>query len=626
MPDSRTHRPGDTAAPERPNYSTDDLADLRLLIRVGRTAPTKRKFKPVQTLGERIRELIADLRTGGIEGTDDSNHLLQFAALRAEFEFAFGRHYTGGGVKELTAILDALGLRQQLADWGAHRIKSFGGDEPDFGTLRQRVWALMASAFYGDYASGNVTGAIKTLILLRRVVRDELIPLGDKGYAANGTNARLSEYLAQCFRARRLFGRAHLHLQQAQRFIEARLDEKWNAKHRSVNRDVEQQFAVIATARILAGFGRLALLQGRLRLALQMLRSARTMLIPTGNDVLQTIVESHIEIAKRRLAVPGGRLWTRSMERLETLESIFRGAGDTDGVRRCSYERAQAYLEQAELLPRGRRVKALRDAADCCKSLRGLKKSTREPSAVAIQEYRAHVLEAFAALLALEPNAAAAEASIEKAHAKRMVRETALCHLDLAGCDCVDIRLAIGFVRAVRASQGAGRYEPERFFLELHERARAEDDAELAAEALLRAAWAAFDAGRRDHAAAHLMKWRGYLTVVENAFLLGLFARAVQAIEERPAFEFPLMGFSEDIRQAKQYLLSWALATHNDKVGPAARELRLDPGSLKRMRTRRNGDKPQDGRKDAVRGGRKKQAAKTRVVKKSAAKMPRKRP
>jgi hypothetical protein len=552
---------------------TDDLKDLLRLTRVGRTAVTKRRFPSDMPLQARMQQLVTAINDGGIKRLSD-DQLLQFRTLDAEFEYAFGLHHTGEASKRLMALCSA--LRARLDDWNRGNLDEAFGEHDDAPSLRSKIWALMADAFYGDYAAGRVSDADKALSVIERLIDSELLPLQGQGYQAHGTRARLHEFQAQCVRALRRFSDAHRHFLAAQTHIDARLAEKWHTASASA-REVEQQFAIIATARVLAGLGRLALVQGQLHRALQMLRSSHTLLMPSGNEVLRTIVESHIAIAARRSATPGSREWKESLARLVQLWERFRGpkgsqSGDVDGMLRCSHEISLALLEYAELLTPAARIQWLASAQTWRTRLERLAKADGARRDAAL--YRAGILRALHAVLSERPDSKAAFQELRTCDAAQ--RRTPACHLDLAGCDCLDIRLVRALALTVSASSGEGRgRRAESYFVDLQRDATNEGDVELEAEALIRAAAAESNAGRLEAATTRLSSWHNLSSLIENAFLLALHERVQDATSSQPIYLFAMSGLTADLKSARLFLIKWARAKYGTNKG-AARALRVN--------------------------------------------------
>lgn len=383
----------------------NDLLDLRWLIRIGGNAHTAQKFPPAMPLKERIELLSDQLRRDGILSGPPSD-ALQYLTLMAEFEYGFGsRQRTAAD--ELAHAVKA--LRTRFDQWCRHERSTFSaGDDPR--ALRQEIWALMAHAFYHDYCAGEVLSVAKTLKALKRAVDEELIPLGNRArragtrgkrmrpgkYEACGTRARLCELLAQCLRTERHFDEARDQFLEALEHTQARLSEKHETAE---DLEAEQAFATISTARLLGGLGRLAILRGQLRDALQMLRSARTILDSAQNDALKDVIDSQILIAERRRLKPGTEAWDVWINKLIEAYERFTQKHDYDGQRRCCYELGQAYVELAELLPTAKRSEALQSADTWITRLEGITGKSdvvnRTP-----ELYRAHVLRAFRHLLA----------------------------------------------------------------------------------------------------------------------------------------------------------------------------------------------------------------------------------
>ncbi len=545
----------------------NDLLDLRWLIRIGGNAPTAQKFPPMP-LKERIEMLSDQLRRDGILSGPPSD-ALQYLTLMAEFEYGFGsRQRTAAN--ELAHAVKA--LRTRFDQWCSHERSTFrAGDDPR--TLRQEIWALMAHAFYHDYCAGEVLSvakALKALKALKRVVDEELIPLGK--YEAWGTRARLCELLAQCMRTERHFDEARDQFLEALEHTQARLNEKHET---AKDLEAEQAFATISTARLLGGLGRLAILRGQLRDALQMLRSAQTILDSVQNDALKDVIDSQILIAERRRLKPGTESWDVWIDKLTEAWKRFTQKHDYDGQRRCCYELGQAHVELAELLPASKRPEALELADTWITRLEGITGKSdvvnRTP-----ELYRAHVLRAFRHLLAQDEADGATEHSRPAAESLRQALALrGSCRLDLAGCDCIDIQLAKGLIDPDKG-------DAVEHFLKVHRGAAGKDDIDLELEALIRAAQAELAHGNVEAARRHLRRATQSSVRVENGFLKALFKETAQRVKLRPRFEFPLEGWKADMKNAEVHYLKWALATGKTKT-EAAKLLRIDLPKLRQL-------------------------------------------
>jgi hypothetical protein len=203
--------------------------------------------------------------------------------------------------------------------------------------------------------------------------------------------------------------------------------------------------------------------------------------------------------------------------------------------------------------------------------------------------YRAHVLRAFRHLLALDESDEAtehsrlAEKSVRQAKALTGRKELASCQMDLAGCDCIDIRLVEGFELLALGQRRAVAH-----FLKVRRKAAAEDDADLELEAGIRVAQAEFACGNLEAARMHLQRSAPASVRVENGFLKALFKETAQRVRSRPCFEFPLEGWDSDIKNAEVHYLNWALATGKTKT-EAAKLLGIDLARLRQLlQTHRN--------------------------------------
>jgi hypothetical protein len=546
---------------------------------------------------ERIETLSDQLRRDGIL-LGPPGDALQYLTLMAEFEYGFGsRERTAAN--ELAKAVET--LRTQFDQSRTFNRPTLGtGDDPR--TLRQEIWALMAHAFYHDYCGGEVVSAIKTLEALKRVVDYKLIPLENRArrrrarrekteprkYEARGTRERLCELLAQCLRTKRHFEEARNQFLEALKHTQERLREK---RETAENLEAEQAFATISTARLLGGLGRLAILRGQLRDALQMLRSARTILDSVQNDALKGVIDSQILIAERRRLKPGEDPWKCLIEELVEAWKRFKRQGDHDGQRRCCYELGQAYVELAELLPASERREALLSADIWIAQLEGISEESDVVNRDA-ELYRAHVLRAFRHLLVQDESDGASEHSRLAKESVRQAKklassyrmelalsrvELASIQMDLAGCDCIDIRLVEGFELLALGQRRAVAH-----FMKVRRKAAAEDDADLELEAGIRAAQAEFACGNLEAARMHLQRSAQASVRVENGFLKALFQKTAQHIKSRPYFEFPLEGWDADTKNAEAYYLNWAMATGKTKT-EAAKLLGIDLPRLNKL-------------------------------------------
>lgn len=543
------------------------LLDLRILVRVGHSALTKSQFRQGMSLADRIVDL-----SGRLEASvprDDELRYVERLVLQAEFEYSFGRQYSGTAARRLDD--ETRELQSEFARWRVDGGKGFGDARE---VLRRKIWALMSFAFYSLYAAGEVERATEMLEGVLRLIDTKLAPPSDPRYQAHGTRSRLCEYLAQVYRTARN-PRASEMFHRAQRHAESRLLEVRKGEFR---RAAEQHFAFVTTARVLGGLGRLALLRGELTQALQLLRAAHTLVIPGGNETLQRVIRSHVAVANRRSVQFGSTAWDAAIEELADLWRDFSAHQDYDGMRRCSYELAQAWIEYAEIS-----MEASQQAARASEA-RGWVERFDEASRVkgmsgrlaAALEHRSHLLRAF--LYLFEPNLDAARYEVERA--ERVTKG----NFDLAGCDCIDVRLVRGILKAEMSQyEHSGNLSPGKHFKELVEEAQREGDLELAAEATLRAAISEFNSGHKHAAAVTLGEWPKYSPVIENSFLRALRSQAQDLFKPCPPFSpNPDASLSENVAQFKRYMVEWAVAKHAGSRQKAMNLLRTNKSTIQK--------------------------------------------
>lgn len=577
------------------------LRDLRRLVRVGLPLPADLTGKETADILEhRIDSELGHLVRLGIDKAGLLEQL-QYKALRAEFDYSFGRNM--GAAKELGNYLDNLGLRQRLIKWSAAH-KTFRFQEEENPTLlRQKIWALMAAAFYGDYLHDNVNDAVASLTALQQLIDSELATTAHKPY---GSLARVHYFLGQCYRNVADFGRAEAHFLEAQKYGTLRLDRELRnaAKDEpdsvAVNqrRQYESQFAIIFTARVLGSLGRVAMLQGRLSRALQNLYSARTLLNATGQEVaLRMVVDSHITITKRRLIAPGGDGWKEIVAELESWYNTFTRSGklgDLDGRRRCAQELVNAYLDHAELLPVDQRHASLSQVAKWIEELNSVAEArggsdfkTPDPDLLSM-----HVFRTWWHLLQAEPDLTAAGQHLAKANAMAESHPYHRHHLDHAGFDGVQLQLAEGVYKASRACHAAQLNPDEKqsseaassYFKELKRDARQWNDQLLEAECLLRLAQAEIEEKHLLEAQKHLQEWQTLSPFVENATLHALYRKILGSIA-KPEYRFPSgdLYLDEELDSIRFYLVDWAKGRYGTDA-EGARHLHIRAERMREIR------------------------------------------
>ncbi|MCW5981290.1 MAG: hypothetical protein KIT09_24615 [Bryobacteraceae bacterium] len=564
--------------------NSDGLEKLKRLIRVGLplSEMPPGHGSAAGLLEAQIKKTIKALDDQGIAKAPLAD-ALQYKTLKAEFEYAFGK--PGSAAQDLESFLAAKRLPGRLEDWFASarspqsaRSFRFREDADDRDALRQKIWALMGLSFYGKYLNGDVRTAFKWLNMLRQLIESELLEM-DTAHPPHGTRARVHYFLAHCYRTMRNFPRSETHFLEAQKHADRRLRREIDLadrlpdNERRRKRQYEYQFGVICTARVLTGLGRLAMLQGHLRRAGQFLHSARTLIVPSGMEMLKLVVDSHIAITERRLCEPGAKGWQLTLRELETCYRKFEEQDDRHGTRRCGQELARAYLDQAESLPLDKRSAPLAAADRWIDELGKL--GHKWGSRGQPELFRMHVFRACRILLGATPDLALAEQDLEKANSMDEPQR----HSQDLGVERVEVQLAQGMLRLAKQSlsppaDGDDGNRASMHFSQLRDFARRSNDRVLESEALLRLAIAEASENREAQAQQHLDVWRRYhAPFVENASLHCLHLTALKSIV-RPQLDFPSLDLDENLRRVKQYL--WALAKARSKNDTeAARLLRI---------------------------------------------------
>jgi tetratricopeptide (TPR) repeat protein len=555
----------------------DDLKKLKELIRVGRIRPELRSTKPLSAneLASTIGALYQSLEQKGIARASLPDRL-EYLSLGAEYQFGFGR--PAEAVENLAKLIstervpkaDNLSLLDYFDKWrkGGRRLGDWASMDPLF--LRRIIWAFMAVAFYGKYhKEGKTDEAKKWLEAIVQLIDKELTRYYP-GTGPYGSYARAYYFMAHCHRTAREFAKAEDCFLRAQQFADKRLERELseanilNSEKSFEKREYEYQFAVACTARVLTSLGRVAMLQGHLHRALQLLYSARTLLRPSGQQMLQMVVESHIAITQRRLAKPGGRSWTKTLRVLERQYSEFL-KDDRHGTRRIAQELAQSYLDEAEFLDPEERTPALQKADSWINILGDL--ATKQGERGRPERYRMHVLRARRALLSQPPNVESAENDFAEAEKMKESR-----HSNSFAVDNVELRIVEGMLTAAKAGQWTFAPEQRRnrpgtevisFFSKLREQARTEHDRILEAEALLRLAMAEIQDGKEAAAFLHLEEWRQFGTQIQNATLESLHQAVLRELPQVKVYVLPSLNIKENQRLLKEQLFHYAMARTN---------------------------------------------------------------
>jgi hypothetical protein len=441
----------------------DRLRRLSALIRIGLSQSDEcwsTDMAPA-ALRKAIDDIMQELASlGGQKPRADLIEVLRYKALKAEYEYSFGV-IDGTAADELAHYLEFVRLPKALSAWSERKLRFLGRHDPR-PLLRQKVWALMAMAFYYEYAhKGNVNGAIQMLEKLDEVVRNELAAM-ESAYAPNGTLARLYEFLAQCHRTARNYDTAQRYFMESERYGERRLRAK--IEDHSVTpaqRLYEYQFSVISTARILGGVGRLATLQGALARAEVVLRCARTLLRPTGQVVMKNVAATYLAIVERRRCDPveDRAAWQERLVRLKTLYFRFNPEDpdappparvpdktppverwiDQDGARRTAQELARAYLDEAEAQGRNVRGEALHNADTWLSKLDALADRRLNGGHESNERFRVHLLRASWYVLNHPPDFREALKLLKRAES--IFKKHDEYSLDLVGFDSANLEL-----------------------------------------------------------------------------------------------------------------------------------------------------------------------------------------
>lgn len=311
---------------QQPRTIHQHIDDLKDLVRLGLPPSTPDSLTDKAAARKLKKEIQRELdvlapRVASKNAAVSPEYMLTYRTLLAEIEFGLGRGETRAA-EALRQYVNALDLPGQLAKWTMDKKVP---QRTDGISVRQKIWALMGVAFYSDFAGGEVKKALHLLGRIRQFIDPALSPGGQ------GTRARCHELQAQLYRTLGEHTAAELEAIESQRFIERRLRREL-LKHSDnySKRDEAYRLSAIGTARILGGLGRVAILQGQLRRAQMSLRSARTLLRPTGQAALKLVVASHLAITRRRSAEPdAGRdtEWADAMTQLRQLHECSTRSG-----------------------------------------------------------------------------------------------------------------------------------------------------------------------------------------------------------------------------------------------------------------------------------------------------------
>ena len=556
----------------------DRLQELLRLIRIGlpERDPAALTEAADRTLKARIDEQLAHLeRLDQPDSRKNVLEVLRYKSLKAEYEFNFGR-VDGTAAEELGDFLDKRGIIGRLDAWSP-RENRFLARSDDSKLVRQKIWALMAVAFFRDYSKGKILDAIGRLEKIERVIESEL-PDG-----SDGSRTRVHEFLAQCYRTLHQFARAHDHFTEAQRYAERRL-RRIMRSHDHQARQEGYQFGVICTARVIGGLGRLALLRGQLRQAQVMLRSARTLVRPTGQARLKNVIASHLAITERRLCSPfSPKERARCIARLEALHARFEDEHDQDGARRCVQDLARAYLESAEVLPSGeQRAKHLHRSEHWIGVLETLASRRANGGGDSIEHFRALLLKAWYRVLATPASVATGRAEVERA--RKMLEKNPEYCLDLRGFDSIDVRLTAAIVEAAGTEERIVAAENvAHMFRDLVSNAQKAADKVLEAEATLRWIPVEVRAGRLDSARRLLEGWTSYRPFVSSGFIEALASKTLDAIKV-PALYIESLDWYEELDRLKDLLFSRAVQQSGGVNSHTAKALGVTPDQFKTIK------------------------------------------
>jgi hypothetical protein len=215
--------------------------------------------------------------------------------------------------------------------------------------LRQAIWLLMNYLFFRFYEKGSYDRCLRHLTQLETVVSRHLKT--DK-YTPYGTLSRLYYYRSHCYRGLRRFSDVESDLMRSQENANQRLKNKLETLQRKKHSiDEHRDFAIICTARILGfGFGWTELNRGRLTRAKRLLLSADTLLMPTGHQAMQQLVQFLLSIIERRLASPGTAEYVEAIQQIKKQREIYAAMKSRVGELRALQELSRAYLDWIDLL------------------------------------------------------------------------------------------------------------------------------------------------------------------------------------------------------------------------------------------------------------------------------------
>jgi hypothetical protein len=311
-----------------------------------------------------LREMLHTLRTGAFRGLPEAEipafiartlnrlkeevkktpHLfdeveqLRLLTLEAEFHQLNGRFDEAAGVLRPTWER----LKPHLDRWSRdHPLEPT--DNRDL--RRQKIWALLFYVFcYFHRKVGNQAVAKDYYERIAKIIRREL---HTDAFPAYGTLALCQYFLGVCFdvmdssQAERylLEAQANMFRRVAREFARADISEV--KKHTLLHRDV---FA----ARILSAVARVAIQQGALVHAENVLYGAQDLLAHTHHASLKRLINVLIWTAARRRLPYSEAAYENRIGKLAEYYAIYKDINDPTGQVRCASEIVRGYLDWAE--------------------------------------------------------------------------------------------------------------------------------------------------------------------------------------------------------------------------------------------------------------------------------------
>jgi hypothetical protein len=150
--------------------------------------------------------------------------------------------------------------------------------------------------------------------------RHQKARLNERNTYRSGTFAIYHYFIGQCEHAIRNFPKAQTHFLDAQKYAQKRLNRKLflSANGKPVDVAYEVAYNSVFTARVLGvGVGWVALHQGRLVRAEQLLRASQALLTTTSQESLKLFIRTILAMAVRRGAVFESREYKESMNDLK---------------------------------------------------------------------------------------------------------------------------------------------------------------------------------------------------------------------------------------------------------------------------------------------------------------------